>query len=335
VRDGAAIYEMCLKYHTTTNKTAEEIHNLGLKEVARIEGRFQTEVLDVLGFTGTFVEFAESLKKDPGMHYESEEELLAGYRALVERIQEKLPKFFKHLPKTPLEVVPNKQGPMAYYFAGTADGKRPGRFYVNVTRLEERGKYNMPVLALHEGIPGHHLQGALALENENLPDFLRYIEDRRYEYCPARRPLYTGYLEGWALYCEWLGEEMEMYTTPQELFGRLSMEMMRAVRLVVDTGIHAMDWTVEQASAYMEEKTGMPSKDCVQECNRYAAWPGQACAYKVGQLALEEARDAAKAALGERFDYGEFHDLILSAGPLPLDILKERVDAWVSASAPA
>lgn len=335
VRNGAEIYAVCLKYHTTTSKTAEEIHEMGLREVARIEGRFQTEVLDAVGFTGTLVEFAEGLKKDSSMRYDSEEELLAGYRALMERIQAKLPKFFKRLPKMPLEVVANKRGPMAYYLAGTPDGKRPGRFYVNVSRLEERGKYMMPALALHEGVPGHHLQLALALENENLPDFLRYIEDRRYEYCPARRPLYTGYAEGWALYCEWLGEEMEMYTTPQELFGRLSMEMWRAIRLVVDTGIHAFDWSVERAAAFMEEKSGMPTADCLEECHRYAAWPGQACAYKVGELALREIRSSAEAALGEFFDCREFHDLVLSAGSLPLDILKERVGAWVSATTAA
>jgi len=153
--------------------------------------------------------------------------------------------------------VPKQSGPVAFYYAGTADGKRPGRFYVNTTRLNDRPKYEMMALALHEGFPGHHLQAMLAIESDTIPDFLRFIEDRRYEYGGARRPLYTGYLEGWALYCERLGEEMGMYKTPQDLFGRLSMEMMRAVRMVVDTGIHQYGWSVEKAAGYMEEKTGM------------------------------------------------------------------------------
>lgn len=329
VRGGEALYSECLRFHTTTDKTAEEIHNLGLSEVARIEERLQEEVLDALNFNGTFVEFAQNLKADPKWFYESEDELLDGYRVLVDKIQAGLPKYFKKLPKMPLEVVRKTSGLAAYYFAGTVDG-RPGRFYVNVSRLNERPKYEMPVLALHEGVPGHHLQGALALENPELPPFLRYIEDRRYEFCPARRPLYSAYLEGWALYCERLGEEMGMYETPHELFGRLSMEMMRAVRLVVDTGIHAYGWSVERAAKYMEEKTGMATAECESECHRYAAWPGQACAYKVGQIAIEEQRARAEERLGDNFSLPDFHDVLLSTGPLPLDVFSRQVNAWIS-----
>eukprot|EP00747_Dinoflagellata_sp_TGD_P165731 gnl/TRDRNA2_/TRDRNA2_187458_c0_seq1.p1 gnl/TRDRNA2_/TRDRNA2_187458_c0~~gnl/TRDRNA2_/TRDRNA2_187458_c0_seq1.p1 ORF type:complete len:629 (+),score=115.72 gnl/TRDRNA2_/TRDRNA2_187458_c0_seq1:88-1887(+) len=330
LRNGKEVYAECLCYHTTTSKSADEIHALGLSEVARIEGRFQKEVLDALGFKGSFTEFAESLKQDKSFFYESEDELLEGYRALVTRIREMLPKYFKKLPEMPLEVVGKRSGPAAYYYAGVV-GQRPGRFYVNCTRINERPKYEMPALALHEGIPGHHLQGALALETPELPRFLRFIEDRRYEYAPARRPLYTGYLEGWALYCEALGEEMGMYTTPQELFGRLSMEMMRAVRLVVDTGIHAFGWSVEKAAAYMEEKTGMAAAECSNECHRYAAWPGQACAYKVGQLAIEDLRRRAEEALGpEQFELPAFHEICVGSGPVPLDILGQRVDAWIT-----
>merc|ERR1712187_1049697 len=184
-------------------------------------------------------------------------------------------------------------------------------------------------MGLHEGVPGHHLQGAIALENKSLPNFIRYIEDRRYEYCPARRPLYTGYLEGWALYCEHLGEEMGMYATPKDLFGRLSMEMMRAVRLVVDTGIHKFGWSIEKATDYMEEKTGMSREECSSECHRYAAWPGQAVAYKVGQLAIEEMRARSEAKLGTGFSLQDFHSVLLDSGPQPLDVLSERVDAWI------
>eukprot|EP00927_Polykrikos_kofoidii_P022347 TRINITY_DN20897_c0_g1_i1.p1 TRINITY_DN20897_c0_g1~~TRINITY_DN20897_c0_g1_i1.p1 ORF type:complete len:616 (+),score=119.60 TRINITY_DN20897_c0_g1_i1:60-1850(+) len=329
LKKGEELYAECLRFHTTTAKTANEIHELGLKEVARIEGRFQSEVLDVLGFTGTFTEFAKSLKADPTWFYTSEQDLLDGYKALVANIEAELPKYFGRLPKMALEVVPKQSGPCAYYYAGTADGTRPGRFYVNVSRLNERPKYEMVALALHEGVPGHHLQGAIALETEELPDFLRYIEDRRYEFCPARRPLYTGYLEGWALYCEHLGEEMGLYKTPQDLFGRLSMEMMRAVRLVVDTGIHAKGWSIEKASEYMEEKTGMASAECSEECHRYAAWPGQACGYKVGQFALEEMRSRAQEALGEKFTLPAFHEEVVGSGPLPLEALSNKIDAWI------
>jgi len=330
LRNGSEVYAHSLRFHTTTAKTAQEIHDLGLQEVARIEQRFQRDVLDRLEFKGTFAEFAESLKKNPAYFYTTGSDLIQGYRDIVDRIYEKLPDFFEVLPKLRLEVVSKTGGPAAYYFAGTPDGKRPGRFYVNVTRLNERPKYEMTALALHEGVPGHHLQGALAVENTELPNFLRYIEDRRYEVGPARRPLYTAYLEGWALYCEALGEEMGMYATPYDLFGRLSIEMMRAVRLVVDTGIHALDWSVERAATYMEEKTGMAASECSEECHRYAAWPGQACGYKIGQLAIEQMRQRAKDSLGARFDLRGFHKIVLNAGPLPLDVLGKRVDAWVA-----
>jgi len=212
---------------------------------------------------------------------------------------------------------------------GTADGARPGRFYVNVSNLDKRPKYEMCALALHEGIPGHHLQGALAIENGALPSFLRFLEDRRYEFCPARRQLYAAYLEGWALYCEALGEEMGIYGSPLEIFGRLSMEMMRAVRLVVDTGIHDQGWSVARAIEYMAAKTGMHHHECEAECFRYEAWPGQACAYKVGEIAIWRMRRAAEAALGAAFDIRRFHTVLLGSGPLPLDVLEALVQDWV------
>jgi len=330
VKNGKQFYEACLRYHTSTHKTAEEIHNMGLKEVARIESRFQNDVLKALGFEGSFEEFTASLKSNSEFIYSTEEELLAGYKELVDQITEQLPLFFKTLPKGKLEVVKKNSGPAAYYFAGTPDGKRPGRFYVNVERLHERYKYEMTAFALHEGVPGHHLQTAIALENESLPPFQRYVEDRRYEYNAARRPMYTAYMEGWALYSEKLGEEMGMYKSPYHLFGRLSLEMMRAVRLVVDTGIHAYGWSIEKATNYMEVKTGMAFTECSEECHRYAAWPGQACAYKVGQLAIEDMRSRAEEALGTKFDLSAFHDMILGGGPLPFNILSKQVDAWIA-----
>lgn len=331
LKNGEELYAESLRFHTTTTKSAKEIHELGLAEVARIETRFQKEVLDVLEFKGNFPEFAKSLKSDATNFYTSDKDLLDGYKAVVAAIEAELPKYFGRVQKMALEIVPKQSGPVAFYYAGTADGKRPGRFYVNTTRLNDRPKYEMMALALHEGVPGHHQQAMLAIENDTIPDFLRFIEDRRYEYGGARRPLYTGYLEGWALYCERLGEEMGMYKTPQDLFGRLSMEMMRAVRMVVDTGIHQYGWSVEKAAGYMEEKTGMAAAECSNECHRYAAWPGQAVAYKVGEIALVEIRGRAEAELGDKFSLPEFHELVLGSGPQPLDVLSERVDAWISA----
>ena len=239
-----------------------------------------------------------------GDKYGTVEELLQGYRELCVEISQVLPRFFAEFPSSSLEIVSKDaaSAPAAYYLAGTPDGTRPGRFYVNVSNLPQRPKYEMVALALHEGIPGHHHQCALALENGAVPDFLRFLEDRRYEFCPARRNTYSAYLEGWALYCEALGEEMGMYKDPMQVFGRLSMEMMRAVRLVVDTGIHHYGWGVEKAIVYMMEATGMHRHECEAECFRYEAWPGQACAYKVGEVAIWRMRRSAEAALGTAFD---------------------------------
>jgi len=329
LKEGEAMYAKCLQFHTSTTKTPEEIHEIGLKEVARLEARFQAEVLDAVGFKDSFSEFVVALKQDPTFFYETEDEIVHGYKKLIAKIEAKLPEYFDKIPKMPLEVVPKQSGCAAFYMAGTADGKRPGRFHVNVTRLHTRPKYEMTALALHEGLPGHHFQGAIALENTEIPDCFRYIEDRRYEFGPGRRPLQAGYLEGWALYCEHLGEEMGMYETPQDLFGRLSWEMTRAVRLVVDTGIHAKGWSVEKAIQYMQEKTGMAAAECEGECHRYASWPGQACAYKTGEIVLKDLRTKAEEKLGTKFDLKAFHNVILDEGPVPLHALEGRVDRWI------
>ena len=274
--NGSAIYSLALRFHTTTTMTAEEIHQVGLSEVARIEERYRNDVLVPLGymkedtdddknFQEVFQKFVDTARGDQTQVFDTTEELLQGYRDLCSEISTVLPKYFSTIPKSPLDFVAKNasSAPAAYYMAGTPDGSRPGRFYVNVSNLSQRPKYEMTSLALHEAIPGHHHQCALALENPQIPDFLRYLEDRRYEFCPARRQLYAAYLEGWALYCEALGEEMGMYKDdPMKIFGRLSMEAMRAVRLVVDTGIHHKGWAVEQAIEYMMEKTGMHRHEC-------------------------------------------------------------------------
>ena len=290
-------------------------------------------MLAKLGFTGTFDEFVvQQRAPESGHYYADKDALLAGYRVIVDKIAETLPGYFARMPKSELEIVAKDSttAPAAYYMQGTSDGKRPGRFYVNVSNLHQRPKYEMVALALHEGIPGHHLQGSLALEDEGIPAFLRFVEDRRYEFCPARRQLYAAYLEGWALYCEALGEEMGLYANPLDVFGRLSMEMMRAVRLVADTGIHCKGWAVEDAITYMMEKTGMHRHECEAECYRYEAWPGQACAYKVGEIAIWRMRKSAEAALKDKFDLKEFHAVLLGSGPLPLDTLATLVEDWIA-----
>ena len=339
---GSAVYALSLRYHTTTDMSADEIHKLGLSEVERIEHRMCEDVLVPVGFLAdtnvsterfneAFENFVAAAKADASQYYDSKESLLEGYEKLCAKIAEKLPGYFNSIPSTPLEIVEKdaESAPAAYYLAGTPDGRRPGRFYVNVSNLSQRPKYEMTALALHEGIPGHHLQGALALENPSIPSFLRYLEDRRYEFCPARRQLYAAYLEGWALYCEALGEEMGLYNgDPMKLFGRLSMEMMRAVRLVVDTGIHHLEWSVEKAINYMMEKTGMHRHECEAECYRYEAWPGQACAYKIGEVAIWKMRRRAESMLEEQFDIAKFHEVVLGSGPLPLDALDSMVQEW-------
>ncbi len=337
---GSEVYSLCLRYHTTTRMTADEIHKIGLEQVARIEERYRRDVLEPLGYSAdpgdfkkTFAAFVETVRTDKSHCYDTAAELLDGYKSLCASIEKELPRFFNCFPKSKLEIVSKDavSGPAAYYLAGTPDGTRPGRFYVNVSNIKERPKYEMEALALHEAIPGHHHQCALALENTTIPDFVRFLEDRRYEFCPARRQLYAAYLEGWALYCEALGEEMGIYKNdPLKLFGRLSMECMRAVRLVVDTGIHHQGWSVDKAIDYMMEKTGMHRHEVEAECYRYEAWPGQACAYKIGEVAIWRMRRKAETSLGEHFDIKAFHDIIINGGPLPLDLLEDQVENWIT-----
>lgn len=338
LEDGARVYAACLRFHTTTAMTAAEIHTEGLGQVARIEGRYQSDVMDPLGHQGTFAEFVDTVCKDPagGQYYQTPDALLSDYRALCDQISAVLPRYFEAIPAAELEIVEknSQTAPAAYYMQGTADGARPGRFYVNVSNLPQRPKYEMCALALHEGIPGHHLQGSLAIANAGLPSFTRFIEDRRYEFCPARRQLYAAYLEGWALYCEALGEEMGIYKDPMSIFGRLSMEMMRAVRLVVDTGIHSQGWSVERAIGFMMEKTGMHRHECEAECYRYEAWPGQACAYKIGEVAIWRARRKAEVSMGDLFELKRFHSILLDSGPMPLDALGDAVDRYIAECGP-
>ncbi len=326
---GPVGYRECLQFHTTTAMTAQEVHSVGLAEVARIEARYRADVMVPLGLPDDFPAFVASVRVDPRFYVSSDQALLDVYRGICDNIRTRLPAMFSEFPSSPLEIVSTTKGPAAFYLAGTPDGKRPGRFYVNTANLSGKPIYEATALALHEAIPGHHHQVSLAMANADVPHVLRCMEDRRYEASPCRRQLYTAFCEGWALYCEYLGEEMGMYRTPYDIFGRLSMDMMRAVRLVVDTGLHSLGWSVDAAVSYMMEKTGMHEKEVTAEIRRYASWPGQACAYKIGQLEILRMRRRAEEALGSKFSLSEFHSLCLMSGPLTLALLADIVEEYI------
>lgn len=315
--------------------TANEIHDIGLQEVERIEKRYIHDILLPLGYKeNEFDKFIEFVKHDKQFYVKTSEELLSHYKNMCTKISEIMPNYFNEIPKSPLEIVQKSVGPAAYYLAGTADGTRPGRFYVNCSEIDKRPLYESIALSLHEANPGHHHQCAITLENKNLPNFMRFFEDRRYEVGPSKRSMATAYVEGWGLYSEYLGEEMGLYTTPYELFGRLSMEMMRAVRLVVDTGIHSKGWSLERAIHYMMEKTGMHRHEVETEIYRYATWPGQATAYKIGELAIRNYRKKAETELKSKFNLKDFHTAILRYGPIPLTMMENLVQHYINAIGP-
>ncbi len=320
--DGAAWYAYNAKAQTTTDKTPDEIHSIGLAEVERIRGEMET-VKAAAGFKGTLDAFKRHARADTKFFYPDREAMLLAYRALGKRVDEALPKLFSTLPRLPYGVVPvpayeEKSTPAAYYNGGTLEGGRPGRFFVNTYDLKSRPRWEAEALLLHEAVPGHHLQIAIARELTGLPKF---------------RTLggYGAYAEGWGLYSESLGEELGFYADPYFKFGRLTLEMWRAVRLVVDTGLHAKGWTREQALAYFRAQTGKSEHETAVEIDRYIVNPGQALSYKMGELAIKGLRAHATRELGERFDVRAFHATVLGAGALPLDVLDARVRAWVAA----
>lgn len=325
--DGDAYYAMLLRRETTTNLSAAEIHEIGLREVARIEAEMRS-ILLAQGHEGrTPGEWLQWLVKEPRFLYpntdEGRREALARYTEIAHLCFEESRSYFDTLPKAPMEVrrVPEfaeATAPGAYYMSPAMDSSRPGVFYANLRDMAEVDKMGMKTLTYHEGIPGHHFQIAIANELEGLPLFRKTIN-------------FNAYVEGWALYAEWLAVEMGMYKgDPYSDLGRLSAEMFRAVRLVVDTGIHAKRWTREQAIRYMVEKTGMVESAVVSEVERYIVMPAQACSYKIGMLKMQELRRRAEAKLGSRFDLKAFHDVLLTNGQLPLEILEEEVDAWIA-----
>jgi uncharacterized protein (DUF885 family) len=324
--DGRDWYANRIAHFTTTSLTAEEIHEIGLAEVRRIRGEMERIIREV-GFEGSFHEFLADLRTNTRFYYPTSDELFRAYLAASKRIDPLLSPLFRTLPRTPYGVrpIPMSSAPdttTAYYMPPSRDGLRPGYYYVNLYRPDQRPKYEIPVLSVHEAVPGHHLQIALAQELPEAPMFRRFGG-------------FTAFVEGWALYSESLGEEMGLYEDPYDRFGYLTYEMWRAVRLVVDTGLHHEGWTRAQAIEFFRDNAAKSELDIANEIDRYIGWPGQALAYKIGQLRLRALRAEAERALGDRYDIRDFHDVVLGAGALPLDLLEARVRAWVAAGGAA
>jgi uncharacterized protein (DUF885 family) len=318
--DGEAYYQNRIRYHTTTSLTADEIHAIGLKEVARIRAEMD-KIIAQVGFKGSFQDFIQYLRTDPQFYYKTGDELFEGYQALSKRVDPELVKLFGKIPRTPYGVrpIPMTSAPnttTAYYQPPALDGTRAGYYYVNLYRPEVRPKYEMEVLTVHEAVPGHHFQIALAYEQGDLPKF-------------RRNAGYTAYVEGWALYTESLGEDLGLYKDPYSKFGQLTYDMWRAVRLVVDTGIHHKHWTRQQAIDYFKANAAKTEADIINEIDRYISWPGQALAYKMGQMKIRALRTEAEQKLGARFDVRQFHDMVLATGAVPLDVLEKNVHAWI------
>jgi uncharacterized protein (DUF885 family) len=320
--DGERYYAALVRYFTTLDDaTPSSIHALGISEVARIRGEMD-KVIEDTGFEGTFDEFLEFLRTDPQFYASTAEELLKEAAYISKRIDGRLPAFFKKLPRQPYSVEPVPDAIAQNYTTGryipaAPDSDRGGQYWVNTYALDTRPLYQLPALTLHEAVPGHHLQGALSYEIEGAPQF-------RTQFYPH------AFGEGWGLYAEKLGVEMGIYRTPYEHFGRLSYEMWRACRLVIDTGLHAKHWTRQQAMDYLSSNTALSLHNVQTEVDRYIAWPGQALAYKMGELTIWELRDQAQSALGTRFDVREFHDAVLTGGGLPLDLLRERISRYIA-----
>ena len=320
IPDGDAYYAYRVRQSTTLDKTPAEIHQIGLNEVKRDE----TEMLAIvksLGFSD-LKSFGASLKTNPKEHPASAEALIDAYKGYIAGMKPRLPELFGRLPKAPLEVVPvpaymEKDQAAAYYDNGTPDGSRPGRVYVNTYHFADRSLASVEAVSYHEGLPGHHLQISIAQELTGLPEF------RKYTY-------YTAYTEGWGLYSERLGKDIGFYKDPYSDYGRLEADIWRAIRLVVDTGVHSQHWTRQQMVDYFHEHSSIDETNVQAEVDRYIAWPGQALGYKMGQLKILELRDKAKTALGPKFDIKAFHDEVLDSGALPLDVLERRVDRWIA-----
>ena len=319
--DGEAWYAYNVAQMTTTDLTPREIHELGLREVERIRGEME-DVIAETGFEGSFEEFIDFLRTDPQFYFTDPEALLKTYRDIAKRADAASVRVIGTLPRLPYGVVrvpeyAEKSQTTAYYQPGSVEAGRPGQFFANTYDLDSRPQWEMEALTLHEAVPGHHLQIALQQELEDMAWFRRHGG-------------YTAYIEGWGLYAESLGTEMGFYEDPYSKFGQLTYEMWRAVRLVVDTGMHSLGWSRQQAIDFFAANTGKAEHDIVVEIDRYIVWPGQALAYKIGELKIKELRARAEDRLGERFDVRAFHDVVLGSGALPLGILENQIDDWIA-----
>jgi uncharacterized protein (DUF885 family) len=328
MKDGAAFYEFCLRRETTTNMTANEIHALGIKEVARIQGEMQ-KIMTQVNFKGDLQAFFKFMREDKQFYYPQTAEGKAAYvkkaTAIIDTMRTKLPQIFGTLPKAPIivkqvEAFREKTAGSAFYDAPAPDGSRPGTYYLNTYDMKVQSTFEMEALAYHEGIPGHHMQLAIAQEMTSLPKFRRFNDG------------FTAYVEGWGLYSEWSPKEMGFYKDPYSDFGRLSMELFRACRLVVDTGIHTKKWTREQAIKYYKDNTPTGDTEIEGMVDRHCVMPGQATAYKIGMIKLQELRTKSKSALGEKFDIRKFHDVVLTNGAVPLDVLSDLVADYIKAA---
>ena len=319
--NGAAWYEFRARSYTTTRLTPDEIHRIGLDEVKRIRGEMM-KIIEEVGFDGTFNEFLQHLRTDPQFYFDNPDDLYQEYLATSKRIDPELVRLFGKLPRMPYGVkpIPDAIAPdttTAYYSRPAADGSRAGIYWVNLYKPEVRPKYEIEVLSVHEAMPGHHLQIALQQELGDVPMFRRFMG-------------FTAFVEGWGLYSERLGYDLGLYKDPYSRFGQLTYDMWRAVRLVVDTGMHYKGWTRQQAIDFFKDNAAKTELDIVNEIDRYIIWPGQALAYKIGQLKILQLRSRAEVQLGDRFDIRAFHDELLGAGALPLDLLEQRMDRWMA-----
>ena len=319
VPNGKEWYEYHARYHTTSNLTPDEIHDIGLGEVKRIRSEMEQIIKD-LEWEGDFKSFLNYLRTSPRFYYDNGEDLLNAYLIMAKKIDPLLPKIFKVFPRAPYGVIPIPEESAPFtttaYYNGPAKG-RPGYFYANLYKPESRPKYEIPVLTVHEAVPGHHFQISLAQELENVPTFRKYLS-------------FTAFVEGWGLYSEELGEFMGIYDDPYDKFGQLTYDMWRAIRLVVDTGMHYKGWSRDDAINLFIENTAKSKLDIENEVDRYIAWPGQALAYKIGQLKILELRQKAERELGDKYDIKDFHHEILKRGSVPLDILEGYINDWIS-----
>jgi len=332
--DGKAFYLACLAFHTSDNVSSYAphlIHQAGLDEVERIEEEMRKILVELGHEDLTLAEFADMVRKNASNFFSSPEELLEEFHNIIEnQIQPRLAYIVRNVPKIELEILEatNPNSPAAFYIAGAADGSRPGRLFVNTAKYGSQPRYTMVSLSLHETNPGHHLQSSFMLEKEDWPQFRKMMEDRIYNQVPSRFPINTAYVEGWGLYSESLGFDMELYNDPMQRYGHYGEEIFRACRLVVDTGMHSLGWSRDMAVQYMVNHTVESSENIEQEIDRYITWPGQATAYKIGQMMIKKQRQKAEEALDDKFDLRDFHEVVLrSVGPL--NILEKQVDKFI------